>query len=324
VNRGGKHMASSKMAENDTAASDDAERAELASGAGEQMASSNDKLCLTLYEFTLALNRGKKIPMMQDLAADPLRRDALLPERELIENLLKGLSQSPREDRDLLSLSEALDFIQYFLIKYRSPGIPDNDEFFWQFDEMARKELDTFYKKTVEMIFNICHSLLLVDDSPLCSSGVALAQRFRFDRSESPVSAAAMEKLLELQFPTIAEGTIIALGKFAKLVAAKREELKKKTGPKTPRAAKREKLKDKHGFTAPREFVEAIIQTIEEYTGSKVKRRGRGKGVAAGSPLDVVHKIVAMMDPDIKNGTIEEALKARSMARGEIKRPNWW
>jgi hypothetical protein len=328
MNWAGKHMASSKMKKKNKIASDDAERAELASGAGEQIASSNDRPSLTLYEIQLAFNHGKKIPVMQVLAADPLHRDALLREREPIEELLKRLSQSPREDRDLLSLSEALDFIQYFLIKYRSPGNPDNDETFRQFDEEAHKELDTFYKKTVEMIFNIYHSYLLADDSPLCSSGVALAQRFRSDRANSPDSAAwahpAVEKLLELQFPTIAEGTIIALGKFAKLVAAKREGLKKKTGPKTPRAAKREKLKDEHGFNPPRKFVEAIIQTIEEYTGSKVKRRGRDKGVAAGSPLDVVHKIVAMMDPDIKNGTIEEALKSRSKARGEIKRPKWW
>jgi hypothetical protein len=319
-------MASNKMAKPDIAASDDAERAD-ASGASEQMASSNDKPRLTLYEIQLAFNRGKKIPVMQDLAADPLWRDALLREREPIEELLKRLSQSPREDRDLLSLSEALDFIQYFLIMYRSPGNPDN-EIFRQFDEEAHKVLDTFYKKTVEMIFNIRHYSLLSDDSPLCSPGVALSQRFRKERAESPDMAAwahpAVEKLLELQIPTIAEGTITALEKFAELVAAKREGLKKKTGPKTPRAAKREKLKDKHGFNPPREFVEAIIQTIEEYTGSKVKRRGRDKWVAAGSPLDVVHKIVAMMDPDIKNGTIEEALKARSKARGEIKRPKWW
>src|SRR5258706_4383405 len=224
-NRGGKHMASSKMAKNGTAASDDAERAgqlaELApaSGAGEQRSSSNDKPRLTLFEIQLAFNHGKKIPMMQDLAADPLCRDALLREREPIEKLLKGLSQSPREDRDQLSLSEALDFIQYFLIMYRSPGNPDNDELFRQFDDEARKELDTFYEKTVELIRNIYLSPLLADDSPLCSPGVALAQSFRSMRAESPDRAAwahpAVEYFLGLQFPTIAEGTIIALGKFA-------------------------------------------------------------------------------------------------------------
>ena len=328
MNWAGKHMASSKMKKKNKIASDDAERAELASGAGEQIASSNDRPSLTLYEIQLAFNHGKKIPVMQVLAADPLHRDALLREREPIEELLKRLSQSPREDRDLLSLSEALDFIQYFLIMYRSPGNPDNDELFRQLDDEARKELDTFYKKTVEFIFNIRLSSLLADDSPLCSPGVAFAQRLRRTRAESPdmvdLAHPALQKFLGPQMPTIAERTIAALEKFAELVAAKRKGLKMKTGPKTPRAAKREKFKDEHGHNTPHEFVEAIIQTIEEYTGSKVKRRGRDKRVTAGTPLDVVRKIVAMMDPDIKNGTIEGALKARSKARGEIKRPKWW
>jgi hypothetical protein len=298
-------MASRKMAKNDTAASDDAERA----------ASSNDKPRLTLYEIQLAFNHGKKIPVMQDLVADPLHRDASLREREPIEELLKGLSQSPREDRDLLSMREALDFIQYFLIEYRSqsPESPNPDhELFRQFDDKACKELDTFYKKTVELIFNIAHSYVLCTDSPFCSPGVAFAQTLRSERGMDPDNPTwahpALQKFLDLKAPTIAEHTIIALKRFADLVAAKREDLKQKTGPKTK----------------SRNYVEAIIQVVEEYTGSKVKRRRGDKGVAAGSPLDVVHKIVAMMDPDINNGTIEEALKVRSKARGEIKHPKWW
>ncbi len=80
-------------------------------------------------------------------------------------------------------------------------------------------------------------------------------------------------------------------------------------------AAERKRSVGKRGRKTPRFFVEAIIDVIEEYIGAKVKRSSK-----RGTPADVVHKIVEIMDPAIGKGTIDEALKARLKAFGEIKR----
>jgi len=66
--------------------------------------------------------------------------------------------------------------------------------------------------------------------------------------------------------------------------------------------------------TKSREFVEAIIQVVEAYTGGKVERSNKRDATAA-----VVQKIVEIMDPAIGGGTIDEALKTRSKAFGEVK-----
>jgi hypothetical protein len=96
------------------------------------------------------------------------------------------------------------------------------------------------------------------------------------------------------------EALLGTLDNFIRFVAAERKRLVVvgKRGPKTPRA-----------------FVEAIIQAIEDYTGTKIERSNK-----QGAPAVVVRKIIEIMDPAIGSGTIDEALKARSRARGEISR----
>jgi hypothetical protein len=91
---------------------------------------------------------------------------------------------------------------------------------------------------------------------------------------------------------------LAALDNFTGFVAAKRKRLVGKRGPKTPR-----------------HFVETIIEIIEEYIGTKVKRSSK-----RGTPADVVRKIIEIMDPAINSGTMDEALRARLKAFGEIKR----
>jgi len=227
--------------------------------AGEHMAS-NKRPRFTLYETVRTLNGGKMIPLFKDpLLKEPLLQDALLKEREPIAELLMRLSRSPRDDGDALSLSEALDFIQFFLIWYRSED-PDH-ELRQQYDNQTRNELDQIHKKTIELIADIraCYELH---------------------------SAASFER------------TLATLEGFAGVVAAKRKRLVNKRGPNTK----------------SREFVEAIIHTIEEYTGAKVERSNK-----QGTTAMVVRKIVETMDPAIGSGTIDEALRARSKAFGEIR-----
>jgi hypothetical protein len=91
---------------------------------------------------------------------------------------------------------------------------------------------------------------------------------------------------------------LATLDNFTGFVAAKRKRLLRKRGPRTPRY-----------------FVETIIEIIEEYIGSEVKR-----STNRGTPADVVHKIVKIMAPAIGKGTIDGALRARLKAFGEIKR----
>ena len=79
--------------------------------------------------------------------------------------------------------------------------------------------------------------------------------------------------------------------------------------------AQRKRLVGKRGKKTPRQFVEAIIEIIEEYIGGKVERSTK-----RGAPANVVHEIVKIMDPAIGKGTIDEALRARLKAFGEINR----
>jgi hypothetical protein len=103
----------------------------------------------------------------------------------------------------------------------------------------------------------------------------------------------------ELYSATSIEDTLATLEGVAGVVAAKRKRLVKKRGPKTKSS----------------EFVVAIIQTIEEYTGTKVERSSK-----RGTPADVVRTMIKIMNPAIGSGTIDEALRAQSKAFGEIKR----
>jgi hypothetical protein len=208
-----------------------------------------------------------------------------------------------------LSLGEAVEFIHFFVIWYRSND-PDH-ELWRQLNDQARNGLDRIHTNAVELIAEIRACVQLDNDYPLSCPLVAFAKTVRKIPGDNPnitedldLGPVTLESLIGVAIPSIAEDTLASLERLIELVASKRNRLAGKRGPKTK----------------PREFVEAIIQTIEEYTGEKVERRGRDKGIAAGSPLDVVHKIVAIMDPDIKNGTIEEALKARSRARRRVSR----
>jgi hypothetical protein len=82
-----------------------------------------------------------------------------------------------------------------------------------------------------------------------------------------------------------------ALDDFSRTVEAKRRQMGgDKRGPKTGRA-----------------FVHAVIQVVEMYIGGKV-----GMGKKGGTPADTVRRIVSITDPRIGDGTLEEALKARS------------
>jgi hypothetical protein len=259
-------MASSKMAKNDTAASDDAERAEWLAeqrvalrrqGPGEHMANKERKPRLTLYEAV----QGMTVPFPW-WRADPLFEDG-----GPVAELLTGLSRSRRDEDGALSLSEALDLIGFFVGWYSAEG--SDSDLYRQWLIETRDKFDKIYKKTVELIAdvrtgdNLHHNFLLEPEN--CSPSI--------------------------------EATLATLEGFAEGVDARRKRLVEKRGPKTK----------------PREFAEAIIQTIEMYTGAKVKRSNK-----QGAPAFVVQKIVEIMDPAIGSSTIDEALKARSKALGEI------
>jgi hypothetical protein len=139
-----------------------------------------------------------------------------------------------------------------------------------------RNELDNIHKKAVELIADI-RACGALDD--------------RIDQVERWLGAKRHTA------PSI-ECTLATLEGFAGVVAAKLERCVGKRGPKTSRY-----------------FVEAIIQTIEEYTGTKVERSNK-----QGAPAVVMRKIIEIMDPAMNGGTIDEALKARSKARREIGR----
>jgi hypothetical protein len=94
------------------------------------------------------------------------------------------------------------------------------------------------------------------------------------------------------------EALLGALDDFTGFVAAERKRLVGKRGPKNSR-----------------DYVKAIIQAIEEYTGTKLKRSNKW------GPPAVVVRIIEIMDPAIGSGTVDEALRAQSRARREISRP---
>jgi hypothetical protein len=299
VNRAGKHMASRKMAKNDTGVSNDSERAEQLAVLGEQMASNKPKSGVTLYRvahgFTVD-NLGSRIvghmmpPRHGEIVIRAIneaaqtgaeitdspwwRADPSVEDGGPIAKLLMALSRSPRGDDDSLSLRDALDLIGFLIIWYRS-GNSDDSDF-----SQERNELDKIHKKTIELIADI-RACGVLDDQVEKLEGRLGAKPHRASSTEH---------------------TLATLEGFVGLVATKREHWVHKRGRKSK----------------SRGFVDAIIQTIEEYTGGKVERsKKRG---AAGAPVDAVQKIVAIMDPEIGSGTIDEALKARSKARGEIKR----
>jgi hypothetical protein len=179
-----------------------------------------------------------------------------------VARLLKGLSQSPRND-DELRLTEVLGAIGFFVDSY-GQSAHDHPSLWQKHPHAEQKELDKIYKKAVKLATDLRGSDVLRHNRPSWPEDDGL------------------------------DALLAALDDFT---AAKRKRLVGKRGPKTPRPS-----------------VEVIIQAIEEYTGTKLKRSNKW------GPPPVVVRIIEIMDPAIGSGTIDEALKAQSRARREISR----